>query len=129
MQETNPCPGNVYSAACPSRRLLELIADKWSVLILPALSAGPLRNGELLRRIDGVSQKMLTQTLRELERNGLVTRHDYGEVPPKVAYRLTPLGQSLSSTLRNLEHWVEQHFGEVEVARTAYEQRSGDRQL
>ena len=69
------CPkANVYAEACPSRAILELIADKWTLLILPALRKGPMRNGDLMRMIEGVSQKMLTQTLRELERNGLVAR-------------------------------------------------------
>src|SRR3982074_957003 len=80
---------DVMSEACPSRPLLALIADKWTMLVLPALQEGPRRNNELMRAIGGVSQKMLTQTLRDLERNGFVQRRDYGEIPPRVDYRLT----------------------------------------
>src|SRR5579871_6854529 len=82
-----PAPDVIYEAACPTRNLLELIADKWALLALHALHDGPARNGQLLRRLDGISQKMLTQTLRNLERNGLVERIDFKEVPPRVEYK------------------------------------------
>ncbi|MGE0055435.1 MAG: winged helix-turn-helix transcriptional regulator [Hyphomicrobium sp.] len=119
-----PCPpGNVYTEACPSRAILELIADKWTLLILPALRRGPLRNGDLMRLIGGVSQKMLTQTLRELERNGLVERIDYAEVPPRVEYALTDLGRSLSDAVRKLDSWAEAHISQVQAARARYSQR------
>lgn len=104
---------DVYVAACPSRIALELIASKWTLLIMPALSTGRMRNNELLRRIGGVSQKMLTQTLRNLERAGLVQRFDYQTVPPQVEYGLTPLGRSLSKTLTTLDRWVEKHQAEL----------------
>jgi DNA-binding HxlR family transcriptional regulator len=107
---------DVYSPSCPSRRVLELIADKWALLVVPALRAGPMRNSELLRRIGGVSQKMLTQTLRELERNGLVLREDHQTVPPHVEYRLTELGRSLSTTLRAVDRWAEAHHAELDGA-------------
>lgn len=116
-------PPNVYAEACPSRAILELIADKWTLLILPALKRGPMRNGDLMRLIQGVSQKMLTQTLRELERNGLVARIDYMEVPPRVEYALTDLGRSLSDAVRRLEGWAESHIPEVLAARASYDQR------
>jgi DNA-binding HxlR family transcriptional regulator len=112
---------DVMSEICPSRRVLALIADKWTMLILPALHEGPRRNSELMRAVGGVSQKMLTHTLRELERNGLIERHDYGEVPPRVDYRLTPLGRSLTGPIWALDRWAEQHFGEVEAARSAFD--------
>ena len=114
---------NVYAEACPSRAILELIADKWTLLILPALRRGPKRNGDLMRQIGGVSQKMLTQTLRELERNGLVARLDHQEVPPRVDYELTDLGRSLSEAVRKLDSWAENHIPEVQTARAAFEKR------
>lgn len=136
MGEIGPasCPGpagadgaslepNVCAEACPSRALLELIADKWALLILHALRREPMRNGELMRTIGGVSQKMLTQTLRELERNGLVERIDFGEVPPRVEYRLSELGHSLAETVRGLGGWAETHINEVQAARAAFEAR------
>lgn len=123
--DAHECPlPNVYLEACPSRAILELIADKWTLLILPALKGGPMRNGDLIRLIGGVSQKMLTQTLRELERNGLVTRTDYGEVPPRVDYALTDLGRSLSEAVRLLDSWAEAHIAQVQAARAAYAQRA-----
>lgn len=112
---------NVYAEACPSRAILELIADKWTLLILPALKRGPMRNGDLMRLIGGVSQKMLTQTLRELERNGLVVRHDFQEVPPRVEYALTDLGRSLADTVRKLDAWAETNIAQVLAARSAFE--------
>jgi DNA-binding HxlR family transcriptional regulator len=102
---------DVYDAACPSRQVLALVANKWSLLLLPALRERPMRNGELLRRIGGISQKVLTQTLRELQRNGLVERLDLETVPPHVEYRLTPLGRSLSEALLAVDRWVEAHAG------------------
>jgi DNA-binding HxlR family transcriptional regulator len=114
---------NVFTEACPSRAILELIADKWTLLILPALRRGAKRNGELMRQIGGVSQKMLTQTLRELERNGLVARLDYQEVPPRVEYELTELGHSLSDTVRKLDSWAENHIADVQTARAKFEKR------
>ena len=107
---------DVFDAACPSRRALELISGKWVPLILPALAAGPLRNGELLRKLDGISQKIMTQTLRELERHGLVRRDDMRTVPPHVQYRLTELGRSLNVALEALDRWAEQHHAQLDAA-------------
>jgi DNA-binding HxlR family transcriptional regulator len=116
------CPGaDVMSEMCPSRRVLALIADKWTMLILPALHNGPRRNNELMRAVGGISQKMLTQTLRELERNGLIERRDYGEIPPRVDYRLTALGRSLAEPIWALDRWAQERFGEVEAARAAFD--------
>ncbi|MBR2535893.1 MAG: helix-turn-helix transcriptional regulator [Hyphomicrobium sp.] len=117
---------SVYAEACPSRAILELIADKWTLLILPALKRGPMRNGDLMRLIGGVSQKMLTQTLRELERNGLVVRRDYQEVPPRVEYALTDLGLSLADTVRKLDTWAEANILHVLAARTAFEKQAAE---
>lgn len=114
---------NLYAEACPSRAVLELIADKWTLLVLPALRRRPMRNSELMRLIGGVSQKMLTQTLRELERNGLVVRIDHREVPPRVEYVLTDLGRSLSDAVRKLDGWVEQNLSAVLAARASFEAR------
>ena len=110
---------NPFNAACPSQDILTLIGSKWSMLLLCILSAGPVRPGELSRRAGGISQKMLTQTLRELERHGIVARRDYGEVPPRVEYSLTPLGRSLSTLVRQIEGWVESNYARItKVART-----------
>lgn len=119
----DPPRADVYAEACPSRAILELIADKWTLLIMPALRRGPMRNGDLMRLIGGVSQKMLTQTLRELERNGLVRRIDHMEVPPRVEYELTELGRSLADTVRKLDGWAESHIGDVLAARSDFERR------
>ena len=117
-----PCPpGNVYTQACPSRAILELIADKWTLLILPALRRGPMRNGDLMRLIGGVSQKMLTQTLRELERNGLVERIDYAEVPPRVEYALTDLGHSLRGPVEALGAWAIANEAQIARAQSRYD--------
>ena len=107
MLDVKPDP---YVAACPSREIIAVIGDKWSLLVIPLLIPGPKRNAELLRAIDGISQKMLTQTLKRLEHYRLIERHDYGEVPPRVDYRLTELGQSLSSVITHLDSWVTSNF-------------------
>ncbi|MBV9077386.1 MAG: helix-turn-helix transcriptional regulator [Methylobacteriaceae bacterium] len=117
---SGPVP-DPWNAACPSRALLALVGDKWALLLLPVLAEGPKRNGELIRRLGGVSQKMLTQTLRDLERNGLVRRRDYQEVPPRVDYALTPLGQSLGAVVGTLDRWVIDNFREVEKAQAAFD--------
>jgi DNA-binding HxlR family transcriptional regulator len=101
---------DVYNSSCPSQSILALIGGKWSMLILCSLRAGPRRTGELRRRLAGVSAKMLTQTLRELERHGIVERRDFGEVPPRVEYRLSTLGRSLAGLLGEIEAWVSTHY-------------------
>lgn len=104
---------DVYNTECPSQSILALIGSKWSMLILCALRAGPQRPGELKRRLQGVSAKMLTQTLRELERHGIVAREDFGEVPPRVEYRLSSLGRSLSGLVVEIEHWVTANYSRM----------------
>jgi DNA-binding HxlR family transcriptional regulator len=110
-----------FQHGCPSRPILELIGSKWALLIVCALRGGPVRNNALLRRIEGVSQKMLTQTLRELERNGVIERISYPEVPPRVEYRLTELGVSLGGLLVDIEHWVLSNYARVSEAQQRYD--------
>ncbi len=103
-------PANPYNMDCPSRDMLDLIGGKWAILILCCLQQGPVRTGALMRQIGGISQKMLTQTLRDLERDGFVERISHPEVPPRVEYRLTDLGRSLSDLARTMEQWVVAHY-------------------
>jgi DNA-binding HxlR family transcriptional regulator len=104
-----------------ARQVLDLIADKWAVLVIYALTGGTKRYSELQRQIAGVSQKMLTQTLRGLERDGLVERKVYPVVPPMTEYSLTLLGRTLIEPLCAICHWAEEHLPEVEEARARYE--------
>src|SRR5215213_2787822 len=101
---------DVFNADCPSQSILALIGGKWSLLIVCALRAQPKRTHELKRRLAGVSSKMLTQTLRELERFGIVARKDYGEIPPRVEYSLTALGRSLAALVVEIEQWVSANY-------------------
>ena len=113
--------GDIYDPTCSARDALELISSKWAMLILPVLAQGSMRNAALLRKIGGISQKMLTQTLRELERNGLVVREDMRAKPPHVEYRLSRLGASLSRELKVLDRWAERHFTRLDAAREQYD--------
>ncbi|GHP00973.1 MarR family transcriptional regulator [Reticulibacter mediterranei] len=110
--------GHTY---CPSREILELIGGKWSLLILCALKAGPVRTGALSRSLEGISQKMLTQTLRDLMRSGMIVRTSYPEVPPRVEYSLTPLGQTLSVLVLQFEQWVADNYQQVTAAQVAFD--------
>ncbi len=115
-------PADVYSAPCPSRAALDRIADKWTALIVGALAdEDGLRFSELRAQIDGVSDKMLTQTLRSLERDGLVARTVYPTVPPRVEYRLTELGRTLEEPLAAVRDWAERNINAVERARLEYD--------
>ncbi|CAN5454665.1 helix-turn-helix domain-containing protein [soil metagenome] len=120
---STPIRGNISQASCLSRQVLDLIADKWTALVFYSLSNGSQRSAELLRMIEGISQKMLSQTLRDLEKNGLVFRSVYPTVPPAVEYGLTPLGETLKGPIHALGTWAEEHLGEVAEARKAYELR------
>ncbi|MFC7585513.1 winged helix-turn-helix transcriptional regulator [Nonomuraea antimicrobica] len=113
--------GSPYRADCPTRRILDRIGDRWTVLIVGALWDGSVRFSELRRRIEGISQKMLTQTLRGLERDGLVRRTVYPEVPVRVEYALTEAGRTLREPLRALEEWAIAHLGEVSASQEAYD--------
>lgn len=108
---------------CPVRDVLNRVGDKWSVLVLHLLSQRTKRFTELRNDIDGISQRMLTVTLRGLERDGLVSRTVYAVVPPRVDYALTDLGQSLSETINNLVDWAERNRPVIETARNVYDQR------
>jgi DNA-binding HxlR family transcriptional regulator len=114
---------NVYDANCPSRTALHRIGDRWTALIVGVLAERPHRFGELRRRIGGVSQKMLTQTLRSLERDGLVSRKAFATVPVTVEYSLTPLGETLVPVLAAVRDWAEEHIGEVLSARQRADKR------
>jgi DNA-binding HxlR family transcriptional regulator len=105
--------GNVLDPDCPSRLVLDRVAEKWTGLVVLALSDGTLRFGELRERIGGVAPKVLTQTLRNLERDGLVTRTVHAEVPPRVEYTLTPLGVSLREPLMAVQEWAEANVSRV----------------
>lgn len=108
---------------CQVRQILDRIADKWSLLVIALLDNRRLRFTELRREIDGISQRMLTVTLRSLERDGLVERTVYPVVPPRVEYELTPLGGTLHATIQSLVTWTETHQEEVATAREAYDAR------
>jgi DNA-binding HxlR family transcriptional regulator len=111
-------------ANCRAHEMLTRVGDKWSVHVIHVLSAeGTLRFGELQRRIPSISQRMLTVTLRGLERDGLVHRTMYPEVPPRVEYGVTPLGATLRDIVRSLIDWSSAHLVEVDVARARYEQQ------
>jgi DNA-binding HxlR family transcriptional regulator len=123
METKQPTYPDIFRADCLSRQVLELIADQWTPLVIYALEEGTMRFGQLLKRISGISKKMLTQTLRALERNGLVQRVVYPVVPPVVEYSLTPLGQTLVEPIKALSVWAYGHLQEVAHARTTYDQR------
>lgn len=114
---------DVLDGGCPSRQVLDRIADKWTALVIKVLGDRTLRYSELQRRIGGVSQKMLTQTLRSLERDGLVERRVYPVVPPRVEYSLTRLGLTLQEPLRAICLWAETHVPAMQAARARNERR------
>jgi DNA-binding HxlR family transcriptional regulator len=109
------------SARCPARDVLSYITDKWTVLVLAILVEGTTRFNGLRRRIGGITQKMLTRTLRDLEENGFVSRRVYAEVPPRVEYTLTPLGHSLVKVLDTVRAWANHHAGDVVAARQRFD--------
>ena len=115
--------GNVYAAQCPTRLLLDRIADKWTVLLLGTLADGPMRFNALKRHIEGVSQKMLSQTLRQMERDGLVSRTVEATVPVTVIYTITPLGETLVAALQPVIDWAETRMPQVAEAQARYDER------
>jgi DNA-binding HxlR family transcriptional regulator len=126
-EETTCLAPNVYAAECPTRQLLDRIADKWSVLILTTLGEGEMRFNGLKRRIGGISQKMLSQALRSLERDGLVLRRVVPTVPVSVSYAITPLGSELLGALQAMIDWAERRMVAVSEAQSTYDER--ERQL
>jgi DNA-binding HxlR family transcriptional regulator len=109
---------------CPVRQVLDQIGDKWSTLMLLALSEKPYRFGELRRLIPDISQRMLTQTLRDLQRNGLITRTVFPTQPPSVEYRMTPLGTSLMEPIGTLVRWAETNYGRIITAREHFDRKA-----
>lgn len=105
--------GYVFSENCPSRKILMNLTNRWSVLILVALRNKRLRFNELKKKIDGISEKMLAQTLKILEQDGFITRHDYAEIPPRVDYQLTHFGLELSERFFELTTWIEDKLPEI----------------
>ena len=121
VQVTDLSRGDVFARNCPTRQLLDRVGDKWSVLILMLLGGGGLRFNELKRRIDGISQKMLSQTLRSLERDGLVEREVHPGKPISVSYTLLPLGAGLLGAVRMMTDWAETNMAEVAQAQARYD--------
>jgi len=111
--------GDAFDPDCPTRLILDRIGDKWSVLVVLTLRDGPRRFTELRDKIGGVTPKVLTQTLRVMERDGLLTRRAYPEIPPRVEYELTPLGHSLQAPIQAVTDWAEANVNEVMAAREA----------
>jgi DNA-binding HxlR family transcriptional regulator len=116
---------DVMAPACPTRQVVSTLGDKWSLLVLYALeSGGTLRFSQLQRTVVGITQKMLTQTLRQLERDGIVSRTVFPTIPPRVDYTLTDLGRSLSGVIAELRTWAYAHMDDIESAREEYAARS-----
>ena len=121
MTGTDPLPHPAETATCEVRDLLDRLADKWSLLVIELLGHRTLRFGELKRQIDGISQRMLTLTLRNLERDGLLTRTVHAVVPPRVDYELTDLGRSLLGAVEPLVTWTRAHRPNITAARAAFD--------
>jgi DNA-binding HxlR family transcriptional regulator len=117
---------NPYSADCPTRQILDRVGDKWAVLILLLLRQQPTRFNQLRRSIEGISQKMLSQVLKSLERDGLVHRHAIATVPVTVEYSITPLGKTLAKAVDPLRDWAENHLKEVQTAQRRYDAQQQD---
>jgi DNA-binding HxlR family transcriptional regulator len=116
--------GNAFDPKCPTRIVLDRVGDKWTVLVISALAVETLRFSELRARVGGVAPKVLTQTLRALERDGILTRKVYAEVPPRVEYSLTRLGRSLAGPIDAIQDWAETHVAAVLAARDKYDDRA-----
>lgn len=121
---TLPDRGDAFDPDCPTRVVLDRIGDKWTALVIGALSGGVLRFTELRSAVGGVAPKVLTQTLRALERDGLVTRTVHAQVPPRVDYELTDLGRSLTAPIATLTDWAETHVAQILAARERHEAAS-----
>lgn len=119
--DTKDLPANILDPNCPSRVIFQRIGDKWASLVIQVLGDGPVRFSELRKMVNVVTPKVLTQTLRALERDGLITRTVYAQVPPRVDYQLTPMGESLLWPLSLLREWAESHVPTIMEAREAYD--------
>jgi len=115
--DDSPFGYDAFRRTCPSHTVLEMLASKWVYLVVCALRKGRLRNGELARKLEGITPKMLAQTLRVLERDGLVRREIFPVIPPRVEYELTELGQNLAGLLTQIRVWAEQHAPDIKDAR------------
>jgi len=118
-----PAPAVGESSSCRAREVLQRVGDKWSVLAIDLLGQGTMRFTELHRAIDGITARMLTVTLRGLERDGIVTRTIHPVIPPRVEYTLTPMGRTLLDTIGQLVDWTDSHLPEIQAARAAYDAR------
>lgn len=114
----------LFSVDCPSRLLIDQIADKWSIMVLTVLDPGPMRFNAIKRRLEGITQKALTQCLRRLERNGLIARRVIPVSPVAVEYEITPLGRTLQPPFKALYAWTVDYMEEVEQARTTFDARA-----
>jgi DNA-binding HxlR family transcriptional regulator len=117
--------GDLFNPDCATRLVLDRIGDKWTVLVVLLLSDGPMRFSELRGRLGSVAPKVLTQTLRRIERDGLVTREIFAEVPPRVEYTLTDLGRSLTEPISVIGDWAETHLDQITAAQNAYDSAAG----
>jgi len=118
--------GDLFDADCPTRQILDRIGDKWTVLVVLLLSDGPMRFTELRANLGRVAPKVLTQSLRRMERDGLVTREIFAEVPPRVEYTLTDLGHSLAGPIAVIGNWAEVNMPRFAAAQAAYDAAHGD---
>lgn len=116
---------DVLSAACPTRQIVNRLGDRWTLLVVYALTGQPYRFRQLQRAVEGISQRMLTQTLRNLERDGIVDRAVKPMTPPQVSYSLTPLGDSLSQAIAHIRTWSYSNIEQVDRARNKYDRSAG----
>lgn len=121
MPDDAQCDGSRFSVDCPSRLLFDQVADKWSMMIMTVLNGGGTRFNELKRRLEGVSQKSLSMTLKRLERNGIIARTIVPSTPPGVLYEMTPLGLTLLPPFQAIYRWANDNMEAVEIARVAYD--------
>ena len=121
MPYDTPCDGSRFSVDCPSRLLFDQVADQWSMMIMTVLNGGGTRFNNLKRRLEGVSQKSLSMTLKRLERNGIIARTVVASTPPAVMYQMTPLGLTLLPPFQAIYHWANANMDAVEAARAAYD--------
>jgi DNA-binding HxlR family transcriptional regulator len=113
-------------ATCCSREFLEIVSNKWTVIVMKELQNGSMRYGQLNRAVGDITQKVLTDTLRKLERDGMVSRVVYEVVPPKVEYKLTPIGKDILTIMDSVSAWTDKHFDKIEHARSKFDTRTND---